>query len=97
MSAPTTGPTSQNPLCLEIKVHPFLNFRASKGKPHRASFQNVHGYIYGIEIVNENVEERLDLYKLMKSGLGFDPYVCFETALNQTSQTIFFFNVLKNR
>ena len=65
---------SPNHLCIEIEVHPFLNFRASEGKPHWASFENMQGYTYGIEIVNENVEERIDLYKLMMSGLDFDPY-----------------------
>ena len=77
---PTAATTaaSQNPFCIEIKVHPFLNFIASPDAPYRAKFQNVHGYTYGIEIVNENVEDRCDLYKLMKVGLEFDPYRQFE-------------------
>ena len=94
---PSQVAASQNPLCIEIKVHPFLNFRASESDPYRASFQNTHGYIYGIEIVNEDETERFNLFKLMKAGLEFDPYEYFESALNQSSQTIFFLNVLKNR
>ena len=34
---------------------------------------------------------------MMKSGLDFDPYQCFEQCLNQNEETIYFFNVLKNR
>ena len=95
---PAAGvPHSLNPFCIEVKVHPFLNFKASETNPHRASFQNIHGYIYGVELVNENIEERVNFYRLMKCGLGFDPYKCFEFVMNQSPQTIHFFNVLKNR
>ena len=73
-----TAAATQNSLCIEIKVHPFLNFRASADKPYRAQFKNIHGYTYGIEIVNEVVEDRVDLYKMMKVGLEFDPYRQFE-------------------
>ena len=30
--------------------------------------------MYGIEIVNDTVEDRINLYDLMKVGLEFDPY-----------------------
>ena len=59
-----------------------MNFQASEASPHKATFRNVNGYVYGIEIINENVEERINLYKLMKTGLDFDPYKCFEYSLN---------------
>lgn len=57
----------------------------------------MQGYIYGIEIVNENVSERINLHQVMKHGFSFDPYRVYEDTLNQTSDTLFFFNVLKNR
>ena len=34
---------------------------------------------------------------MMKSGLDFDPYQCFEQCMNQSDETIYFFNVLINR
>ena len=86
-----------NKFVIEVKVHPFLNFKASESSPYRASFQNIHGYIYGVELVNENVDERFNFYRMMKDGLGFDPYKIYENAMNQSQQTIHFFNVLKNR
>ena len=78
-------------------MHPFLNFKSSSEYPHRATFASKQGYTYGIEIVNEVVEERMNLHQLERDGLGYDPYCVIEQSLSQSSETIFFFNVLKNR
>ena len=47
--------------------------------------------------MNDNIEQRMNLHQLMKDGLDFDPYQCFEHSLNQNNQTLFFLNILKNR
>ena len=78
-------------------MHPFLNFKSSSEYPHRATFASKQGYTYGIEIVNEVVGERMNLHQLERDGLGYDPYCVIEQSLSQSSETIFFFNVLKNR
>ena len=78
-------------------MHPFLNFKSSKESPYKATFASKQGYTYGIELINETVEERMNLYQLERDGLGFDPYCVIEQSLSQSSETIFFFNVLKNR
>lgn len=71
-----------NNFSTDIEIHPFLNFAATESQPHRASFENMQGYTYGIEIVNENVSERINLHDLMKHGFSFDPYRVYEDTLN---------------
>ena len=66
---------------LEIEVHPFLNFSSTADNPYKASFADMDGHMYGIEIINKVTSDRMNLHKLMQDGLGFDPYRCFEGQL----------------
>ena len=42
-------------------MHPFLNFKSSEENPYKATFESKQGYTYGIEIVNDVVEDRINL------------------------------------
>jgi hypothetical protein len=46
--------------------------------PYKASFENMQGYTYGVEIVNENIDERINFHNMLKLGLKLDPYQCYE-------------------
>ena len=57
----TLRSNSGQPIFLEVEMHPFLNFKANEENPYRATFESKQGYTYGIEIVNEVVEDRINL------------------------------------
>jgi hypothetical protein len=53
--------------------------------------------MFGIELINEAVETRINLAELADEGLSYNPYKALEFSLNHNPQSIFFFSILKNR
>ena len=70
------------PIFVETDVHPFLNFKSSEETPFKATFESKQGYTYGIEMVNQKPEDRINLLELERDGLGFDPYTVIEQSFN---------------
>jgi len=59
--APSTVKSQLPPIFLETEVHPWFDFHAFPDNPYRAIFRTKNGYFYGLELVNEQKETRLNL------------------------------------
>ena len=45
-----------------------MDFKVEPGNPFKATFRSKHGYMFGIELVNEEVDTRLNLAELASQG-----------------------------
>ena len=77
---------------IEIDAHPFLEFRAFS--QFKCQFQDKSGKIFGIELQDS---AQFDFTEVAQRGLQFDPYRLVETSFLQAPETLYFYNIMKNR
>jgi len=93
---------------LEMEIHPFMEFQTTdnvasipeqQGREHQATFKDKTGTRYLMQLINSQVETRMNLKQLEQDcGLDkFNPYLAFENTLNQGPETVYFYSVMKNR
>lgn len=90
-------------ISLEVKVHPFLNFKICESEGLKFSFQNEKGNVFGVEILNSclgeafsNVSKEL---REVEAILGqFSPFqVAEKDVILNSRQQIHLISVMKNR
>ena len=74
----------------DFEVHPFLNFTAHTQT--KASFKDKSGKMWWVDNV-----QGLDMQEVAKRGLSYDPYHFVESSVLQSTETEYFFSIMKNR